>query len=107
MLKILPLARQSIATNEIDIAKGGVYQSIRQNPKRRRFIQKYFEKYPDWPSVHMKKPSPPERPAQAIAYDCNQDRVTAYVLRFPPRNCFVSVANCFEYSCIFKGFEIL
>ncbi|KAK6746429.1 hypothetical protein RB195_012496 [Necator americanus] len=113
LLKILPLARQSIAANGIDIDKGGVYQLIRQNPERRRFIQKYFEKYPDWPLVRMKKPSPPERPAQAIvAYDRNQDRVTAYVvatdralcvLRFPPKNCSVSGANCFEYPCTTTG----
>ncbi|RCN24603.1 hypothetical protein ANCCAN_29699 [Ancylostoma caninum] len=113
LLKILPLARQSIASNGIDIDKGGVYQLIRQNPERRRFIQKYFEKYPDWPLVRMKKPSPPERPAQAIvAYDRNQDRVTAYVvatdralcvLRFPPRNCSISGANCFDYPCTTPG----
>ncbi|CAJ0597104.1 unnamed protein product [Cylicocyclus nassatus] len=113
MLKILPLARQSIATNGIDIAKGGVYQLIRQNPERRRFIQKYFEKYPDWPLVRMKKPSPPERPAQAIvAYDRNQDRVTAYVvatdralcvLRFPPRNCSRLVEDtCSEFGTLWK-----
>ncbi|EPB79848.1 DNA gyrase/topoisomerase IV, A subunit [Ancylostoma ceylanicum] len=113
LLKILPLARQSIASNGIDIDKGGVYQLIRQNPERRRFIQKYFEKYPDWPLVRMKKPSPPERPAQAIvAYDRNQDRVTAYVvatdralcvLRFPPRNCAIAGANCFDYPCTTPG----
>ncbi|VDM60059.1 unnamed protein product [Angiostrongylus costaricensis] len=87
------------------IDKGAVYQLIKQNPERRRFIQKYFEKYPDWPLVRMKKPSPSEKPAQAVvvcefflfeplkfylyvqfdflglkAYDRNQDRVTAYVV---------------------------
>ncbi|XGW14545.1 hypothetical protein V3C99_000670 [Haemonchus contortus] len=113
LLKILPLARQSLASNGIDINKGGVYQLIRQNPERRRFIQKYFEKYPDWPLVRMKKPSPPERPAQAVvAYDRNQDRVTAYVvttdralcvLRFPPRSGSLAGANCFEYPCTERG----
>ncbi|KAK6013847.1 hypothetical protein OSTOST_20812, partial [Ostertagia ostertagi] len=95
------------------IDKGGVYQLIRQNPERRRFIQKYFEKYPDWPLVRMKKPSLPERPAQAVvAYDRNQDRVTAYVvatdralcvLRFPPRSGSLAGANCFEYPCSAPG----
>nr|CDJ83100.1 Methyl-CpG DNA binding and Pre-SET zinc-binding region and SET domain containing protein [Haemonchus contortus] len=113
LLKILPLARQSLASNGIDINKGGVYQLIRQNPERRRFIQKYFEKYPDWPLVRMKKPSPPERPAQVVvAYDRNQDRVTAYVvatdralcvLRFPPRSGSLAGANCFEYPCTERG----
>ncbi|WKY02836.1 hypothetical protein Q1695_016266 [Nippostrongylus brasiliensis] len=112
LLKILPLARQSLASNGIDIDKGGVYQLIRQNPERRRFIQKYFEKYPDWPLVRMKKPSPPERPAQAVvAYNSNGDRVTAYVvstnralcvLRFPPRSASYG-AGCFNYPCTTPG----
>uniref|UniRef100_A0A158P7E2 SET domain-containing protein n=1 Tax=Angiostrongylus cantonensis TaxID=6313 RepID=A0A158P7E2_ANGCA len=95
------------------IDKGAVYQLIKQNPERRRFIQKYFEKYPDWPLVRMKKPSPSDKPAQAVvAYDRNQDRVTAYVvstdralcvLRFPPRSCSISGANCFDYPCEIRG----
>lgn len=112
LLKILPLSRQSIATNGLDIDKGGVYQLIRQNPERRRFIQKYFEKYPDWPLVRMKKPCLPERPAQAVvAYNSSQDRVTAYVvatdralcvLRFPNRGGSFG-NNCFEYPCKTPG----
>ncbi|VDO64355.1 unnamed protein product [Heligmosomoides polygyrus] len=77
------------------IDKGGVYQLIRQNPERRRFIQKYFEKYPDWP----------------LAYNSSQDRVTAYVvatdralcvLRFPNRGGSFG-NNCFEYPCKTPG----
>uniref|UniRef100_A0A1I7XH15 C3H1-type domain-containing protein n=1 Tax=Heterorhabditis bacteriophora TaxID=37862 RepID=A0A1I7XH15_HETBA len=90
------------------IDKGSVYQLIQQNPERRRFIQKYFEKYPDWPLVRMKKPAPPERPAQAImAYDRHHHRTNTYVvhvdrsmcvLRFPTKTS-VPGANCFEYPC--------